>query len=120
MAKKRNPASLRSIADKAGLSLGAVSMAMRGDTSIPLKTRERVLGIAKELGYQRNARVSELMTLLKKQSLGSGIETLALVQAESATNQTERSYLEETITNVRRRAREKGYGIEVFEWAQTD
>jgi len=116
MAKKRNPASLRSIADKAGLSLGAVSMAMRGDTSIPLKTRERVLGIAKELGYQRNARVSELMTLLKKQSLGSGIETLALVQAESATNQTERRYLEETITNVRRRAREKGYGIEVFEW----
>jgi DNA-binding LacI/PurR family transcriptional regulator len=116
MAKKRNPASLRSIADKAGLSLGAVSMAMRGDTSIPVKTRERVLAVAKELGYQRNARVSELMTLLKKQSLGSGVETLALVQAESSIDRVEKPYLEETITNVKRRAREKGYGIEVFEW----
>lgn len=116
MAKKRNPASLRSIADKAGLSLGAVSMAMRGDTSIPVKTRDRVLAIAKELGYQRNARVSELMTLLKKQSLGSGVETLALVQAEASTERAEKPYLEETITNVQRRAREKGYGVEVFEW----
>ena len=116
MAKKRNPASLRSIADKTGLSLGAVSMAMRGDTSIPLKTRERVLAIAKELGYQRNARVSELMTLLKKQTLGSGVETLALVQAETNTNRNEQLYLESTIASVRRRAREKGYGLEVFEW----
>ena len=116
MAKKRNPASLRSIAEKAGLSLGAVSMAMRGDTSIPLRTRERVLAIAKELGYQRNARVSELMTLLKKQSLGSGVETLALIQAEISTNPSEKSYLQESIINVRRRATEKGYGLEVFEW----
>jgi LacI family transcriptional regulator len=118
MAKKRNPASLRSIAEKAGLSLGAVSMAMRGDTSIPLKTRERVLKIAKDLGYQRNARVSELMTLLKKQALGRDMETLALVQAENFTNPDETPYLETTITHVRKRARERGYGMEVFHWGQ--
>ncbi len=118
MAKKRNPASLRSIAEKAGLSLGAVSMAMRGDTSIPLKTRERVLKIAKDLGYQRNARVSELMTLLKKQALGRGMETLALVQAENSTNPEESPYLETTINHVRKRAKERGYGLEVFQWGQ--
>ena len=116
MAKKRNPASLRSIAEKAGLSLGAVSMAMRGDTSIPLKTSERVLQIAKDLGYQRNARVSELMTLLKKQALSRGMETLALVQAESTTNPEESPYLETTINHVRKRAKERGYGLEVFQW----
>ncbi len=115
MAKKRSAASVRAIAEKAGLSLGAVSMAMRGDPSIPEKTRERVKKIADELGYRRNARVSELMALLKQQSLSDGHEVLAFVLPVKKTDSGMEHYIRTSIQHAKKRAEERGYGIEVFE-----
>ncbi len=43
---------LRAIAERVDLSLTAVSLALRGDSSIPLETRQRVLLAAEELNYQ--------------------------------------------------------------------
>ncbi|GAB5561776.1 MAG: hypothetical protein SynsKO_34230 [Synoicihabitans sp.] len=118
MAKKRSSASVRAIAEKAGLSLGAVSMAMRDDPSIPERTRDRVKAIAAELGYQRNARVSELMALLKQQSLRDGQESLALVIPASRTEPGLSHYIETSIKHAKKRAEERGYGVEVFELAE--
>lgn len=39
------------IAAEAGLSLSTVSLALRGNSSIPIHTRRRVLNLARELGY---------------------------------------------------------------------
>lgn len=43
---------LRAIAERVALSLTAVSLALRGDNSIPLETRQRVLLAAEELNYE--------------------------------------------------------------------
>lgn len=115
MAKKRSAASVRAIAEKAGLSLGAVSMAMRGDPSIPEKTRARVKKIADELGYRRNARVSELMALLKQQSLSDGHEVLAFVLPVKKEDSGMAHYIRTSIKHAKKRAEERGYGIEIFE-----
>ncbi|GAK48937.1 transcriptional regulator [Candidatus Moduliflexus flocculans] len=50
-AKKPRP-NLRAIAERVDLSLTAVSLALRGDSSIPIETRQRVLLAAEELNYQ--------------------------------------------------------------------
>ncbi len=47
---KRRP-SLRTVAKHVGLSATAVSLALRGDESIPLETRQRVAAAAAELNY---------------------------------------------------------------------
>ncbi len=44
-------ANLRTVAKQVNLSPAAVSLALRGDASIPVETRERVLEAAKELNY---------------------------------------------------------------------
>ncbi len=54
---KQNPAkrqriTLKDIAQKSGVSPGAVSMALANSTQIGAETRERVVRIAKELGYR--------------------------------------------------------------------
>jgi DNA-binding LacI/PurR family transcriptional regulator len=45
----------RMVADKLGVHSTTVSMAMRGDPSIPAATRQKILTTARKLGYQPNA-----------------------------------------------------------------
>lgn len=97
------------------MSLGAVSMAMRGDPSIPEKTRARVKKIADELGYRRNARVSELMALLKQQSLSDGHEILAFILPVKREDPGLEHYIRKTLKHAKKRAEERGYGVEVFD-----
>lgn len=49
---RRNRPTLRTIAERVDLSPTAVSLALRGDNSIPLETRQRVLEAAGELEYE--------------------------------------------------------------------
>lgn len=55
----------KEIARAAGLTQAAVSMALRGDPSIPLATRAKVAEIAERLGYRPNAYVSALMSHIR-------------------------------------------------------
>jgi LacI family transcriptional regulator len=50
-ASKRERPNLRTIADLIDLSPTAVSLALRGDSSIPVETRQRVLDAAEKLNY---------------------------------------------------------------------
>jgi LacI family transcriptional regulator len=54
-------ANQRMIAKAAGVSQPTVSMALRGDPSIPLATRQRIFDCARQLGYRPNSYVSALM-----------------------------------------------------------
>lgn len=51
----------KTIADALGLSVNAVSLALRNHRSIPRRTQERVKHKARELGYRPNPLVSALM-----------------------------------------------------------
>src|SRR5688500_3309706 len=56
---------LRMIAQRAGLSGSAVSMALRTHPRISAATRERVQRIARELGYRPDPDVAKLMNHLR-------------------------------------------------------
>jgi DNA-binding LacI/PurR family transcriptional regulator len=58
--------SVRKIAELAGLSKSAVSLALHNSPKIPPATRQRVLRIARRLGYHPNAKVNELMSQLRR------------------------------------------------------
>lgn len=51
------------ISERAGVSKSTVSRALKGHPSIPQSTRERILAIARELGYEPNAMARSLVTL---------------------------------------------------------
>jgi ribose transport system substrate-binding protein len=56
------PVRMQDIADKAGVSRAAVSMAMHNHPSLPLETRVRIQRLAQELGYRPDPLVSSLMS----------------------------------------------------------
>jgi DNA-binding LacI/PurR family transcriptional regulator len=53
---------MQDVADRAGVSRAAVSLALRNHASIPLQTRARIQRLAEEMGYRKNPLVSALMT----------------------------------------------------------
>jgi DNA-binding LacI/PurR family transcriptional regulator len=53
------------IAKRVGCSQATVSRALAGSPLISHATKENVLRVAEELGYQKNALVSNLMALLR-------------------------------------------------------
>lgn len=57
--------SVRQIAQLAGLSPSAVSLALRNSPKIPPATRAHVHELARRLGYRPNAKVNELMSQLR-------------------------------------------------------
>ena len=57
--------SLQTIADQAGVSRAAVSLALRNQPGVSDVTRDRIKQIAKEAGYRPNPMVSALMAHLK-------------------------------------------------------
>src|ERR1043166_3352934 len=64
VSSKMSP-NLREIAARAGVSHTTVSLALRGDLRLPVRTRQRIEKIAQRLGYQRDATLGELMARLR-------------------------------------------------------
>lgn len=58
--------SMRRIAELAGVSSSTVSLALRGSPKIPEETRQRVIAIAERFGYRPNAKVTELMSQVRR------------------------------------------------------
>ena len=56
------PVRMQDIADRAGVSRAAVSMALRNHPSLPAETCSRIQRLAQELGYRPNPMVSSLMS----------------------------------------------------------
>lgn len=108
--------SMRSVAAQAGLSLNAVSLALRGDSSIPVATRDRVRQIADELGYRRNPLVSALMA---DRGMKRHPRSLGLTLGYITTNKTEHDWRDYAsprryFEGAANRAAELGYRLEPF------
>jgi LacI family transcriptional regulator len=65
MKKEANMVSLGDIARVAGVSVSAVSLALQNKPGIGRATREKIISIAKELGYAADARLSSLMAKVR-------------------------------------------------------
>lgn len=73
------PPTLRDIARRAGLSHTAVSMALRGDPVIPLRTRTRLRRLAEAMGYRPNPLVAALMTQVRARRRREAVEVIGLL-----------------------------------------
>lgn len=107
-----SPVTLKDIAHATGLSVSAVSYALRGAPNVPPETAARVRAEAERLGYRMNARVSELMARIRGGRRPGGAERLALVWLETAGELGD--FAGEVAAGARRRATECGYRLDEF------
>lgn len=120
MSNNPRPPTLKQIGQKIGLTSAAVSLAMRGDPSIPTETRERVLKAATELGYTPDPELGRLMSYLRKHRearVSTGLGLISLYKEPS--KWTENSFLRRLHEGLTNRARELGFQTEDFFFRDT-
>lgn len=106
---------MQQIAEKAGVSRMAVSLALRGSRKVSKKTTERIREIAKELGYRPNPLVSALMTQLRMSRPAQRPATVAYLTAFAVKDAWRRSpLLIQYFEGARHRCETLGYQLE--EW----
>ncbi len=109
------PVTMRIIAEHAGVSKNTVSLALRGDRSIPPSTRDRIRATAEQLGYKPNAIVSHLLAQLRSSRAAGFQAKLALFNAHRdpkafRTHATIPAYVE----GCERRGAQLGYAFDRF------
>ncbi|MDX2079855.1 MAG: LacI family DNA-binding transcriptional regulator [Terrimicrobiaceae bacterium] len=106
---------MNDVARAAGVSKNTVSLALRHSPQIPVKTRERILRLARRMGYSLNPTVACLMAELRRSRQPGSQAGLALVNA----NLDRRAFREHPtipsyVSGCRRRASELGYFTDDF------
>lgn len=112
---KSSQVTLRDIAEQAGVTRMAVSLALRGKQGVSPKTREHILKIAADLGYVPDPEVAKLLARIRSRVPPESRSCLALLTSGSSPDlwkqyTTERKYVE----GAHDRAQQYGYRIEEF------
>jgi LacI family transcriptional regulator len=109
------PVRMQDIADEAGVSRAAVSMALRNHPSLPQTTCKRIQQLAEKLGYRPNPLVSALMTYLRTvKTVKHPSLTLAFVSKFSQKGPWKSFLSPDLITNAAASAEQLGYRLEEF------
>jgi LacI family transcriptional regulator len=109
------PVRLQDIADKAGLSKAAVSLALRNHPSIAPETRKRIQELARQLGYQPNPLVSALMTYQRTTKVQRPTHlTLAIVVNFSHDSGWKEYVSDDLLSTAAEQASHHGYKLEEF------
>lgn len=117
MPDEPQPVTMQMIADRAGVSRMAVSLALRNSPKISPATRDRIRGIAEELGYRPNPLVSALMTQLRDVRRVPQQTTLAYITAYPTIDGWRRpGPFVEFFDGAKQRAEALGYTMEEW-WA---
>ena len=119
--KDSRPVSLQAIARRAGVSRMAVSLALRGRPGVSPRTRQRVLAVAKRMGYAPDPELGKLMARMRQKISNEVKSCLAYLVPGNfpearIISPTEKKYLE----GARERAREYGYRLEEFSMNQRE
>lgn len=106
---------MEDVARAAGYSRATVSLALRGDPSIPEKTRRRIAAMAEKLGYRTNPLVSALMSLQRQRRSMRGATTIAYLTSHAREDPwRKRSYYLSMFTGAAERLAEIGCRLEEF------
>lgn len=106
---------MREIARKAGVSVSAVSLALRNQPRVSETERNRIQGIARRLGYKRDPEVVRLMEHLRTTRSERRASTLAIIIPElDRDGLAGYSPLTEIVKGIRHQADEAGFGTELF------
>jgi LacI family transcriptional regulator len=105
--------SMRTIAERLGVSKATVSMALRNSPEVSVQMRERVRAAAAELGYKPNPALGQLLSQVRNR--GDYLATLALINANAdAKAFTRHPTIPEYVKGVRSRAELLGYSLDSF------
>lgn len=74
--------SMRDIAEAAGVSVSAVSLAFKNSPKISLELRQKLVGLARKMGYQRDPRIAELMQHLRTPRAERATSKVAMIIPE--------------------------------------
>lgn len=107
--------SQREIAAAAGVSVTAVSLALRNHPKVSAAVRARIQEIARNMGYRADPRISQLMGHLRATRVKRPLSKLAVLIPELTATQL-KSYhpIMEMLAGAREEAKETGFELEVF------
>lgn len=112
MTKKTTNVGLRNIARLAGVSLSSVSVALKNQTGVSPKTRERILRVARKLGYAPDARISNWMARVQEAKSKDLLPIAWLNTAYEKDAWKRYRFQTPYIEGARERALELGYKLE--------
>ncbi|MBK1880036.1 LacI family DNA-binding transcriptional regulator [Pelagicoccus mobilis] len=107
--------SLRDVAREVGVSVSAVSLALRGSPKVSEQRRKNICEAAERLGYEKDGRIAELMEHLRANRVDRQMSKLAVIIPE-IDQVGLKSYprLQKIIRGVEEQAKESGYGTDLF------
>ncbi len=116
MPQESYPITMREIAREAGVSVSAVSLALRNSPKVSQERRETILATARRLGYRPDPRLSELMEHLRTTRPRRGPSRIALLVPEVGGDSELAGYamLSELVAGVREMADYAGFGVDTF------
>lgn len=118
MKTEPNKASLRDIARDAGVSVSAVSFALQNKPHVSVATRERILKIARNLGYAPDARLARVMTQVREVKSKDLLPIAWLNTAEEENAWKRYRFQTPYLEGAHDRALELGYHLEEIWCAQ--
>ncbi len=120
MARPFKRPTLKDIAQRAQLSIAAVSMALKNHPSLPQTTIDRVKRIATELNYAPDPALSALAAHRNQLRVRSNFSVIGLISNWSRPDDWSKlKSAQEVIEGARNRALELGYSLQHF-WARVD
>lgn len=107
--------SMREIAQAAGVSVSAVSLALKNSTKISAARREAIVALAERMGYRRDPRLTELMEHLRTARPQRSTSTIAMLIPELTREQL-KDYppMQGLIEGVREIAALAGFNVTLF------
>ena len=110
--------SLKDIAHEAGVSAMTVSRALRNDPKVLPDTKARVLEFVREMGYQPDPNLQQMMGYMRKARVGRRNAAIAFVWPDlSPQASADLPHLQRMVKGASRRAEESGFGLDEF-WLQ--
>ncbi|MFA5258234.1 MAG: LacI family DNA-binding transcriptional regulator, partial [Opitutales bacterium] len=110
-------ATIKEIAKRSGFSPSTISYALRDNPRIPAQTREKIKTIAKDMGYQRDAHLGQLMAHLKSKRRSA--QTCPIAWINSSGNPShwhDTPWAGEFYQSAQARAKEQGFAMSEI-WA---
>jgi DNA-binding LacI/PurR family transcriptional regulator len=109
---------IKTIAEKLGLSNATISMALRGHPRISEETRLHVKKTAEEMGYLPDPSISKLMAQIRASKPHENRATLGCLHVGANRNLLKNHYLSELMLGIEEQANLLGYRVEIFHLKQ--
>lgn len=113
---------MKDIAERAGCSATAVSLALRNSKEVSLQKRQMIQALAKQMGYQPNPMVSSLISYRRRPSKNDSDVIAVLTKFGGPARQAAAfdEFYSSLWAGIEARAQELGFRIEEFPIAKTD